>query len=276
MRTSPSPRRDASGQTPAPPARPFWSIVLPMFLLAGLTVAVSVLPASLVARFLPSAVHAEDFSGSIWHGSAGRITVNARDAGSVEWRLHPEALLRLRVAADVRWVRGGFVLDGAARLERSGLIASGVQGGGPVEDLRGLGLPAGWRGNVQIHINELRAAFSDAAPTLQAAVGDIAVSDLSSPQVAQGEDLGGYSVRFADSALTPDSDATAQIADTGGPLSVEAEIRFSAKQRSAMLSGTVKERAEAPAALRSQMEDLARLHARDGQGRIPVDFEFTF
>jgi hypothetical protein len=247
-----------------------------MLVLAVLTVAVSALPASLVTRLLPAAVHTEDFSGSIWHGSAGRVTVNARDAGSVEWRLHPDALLRLRVAADLHWVRGGFVLDGAAGLDRNRLTVSGVQGGGPIEDLRGLGLPAGWRGSAQIHINELRAAFSGAGITLQAAVGDIAVSDLSTPQVAQGANLGGYSLRFADAALGPDSDATAQITDTGGPLIVEAVIHFSAKQRSAMLSGTVMERADVPAALRTELDDLARLHARDAQGRLPIDFEFTY
>ena len=279
MRTSPSPRRGASAQTSASPpsrARPFWSLVLPMFVLAALAVAVIALPASLAARFLPAAVHAEDFSGSVWHGAAGRITVNARDAGSVEWRLHPEALLRLRAAADLRWVRGGFVLDGTADFDRNGLIASDVRGGGPIEDLQGLGVPTGWRGSARIHIKELRAAFSGAVATLQAAVGEIAVSDLSSPQVAGGAKLGDYSLQFADSALTPDSDATGRVADTGGPLSVDAEIRFSPKQRSALLSGTVKERADAPAALRSQVDDLARLHARDAQGRLPVDFEFTF
>ena len=279
MRTSASPRRDASAPRPAspsPPARPFWCIVLPMFMLAALTVAVIALPASLVARLLPAAVHAEDFSGSIWHGSAGRITVHARDAGSVEWRLHPEALLGLRAAADLRWVRGGFVLDGAASFDRHGLIASDVRGGGPIEDLQGLGLPAGWRGSARIHIKELRAAFSGAAATLQAAVGDIAVADLSSAQVAEGADLGGYSLQFADSMLPPDSDATGRVADTGGPLSVDAEIRFSPKQRSVLLSGTLKERADPPAALRTQVDDLARLHARDAQGRLPVDFEFTF
>ncbi len=279
MRTSPSPRRGANGRTPAPPtppARPFWSYALPMFVLAALTIAVSVLPASLAARFLPAAVHAEDFSGSFWHGSAGRVTVNARDAGSFEWRLHPAALLHLRVAANLRWVRGGFVLDGIAGLDRNSLSASGVKGGGPIEDLRGLGLPGQWRGSAQIHIDELRAAFSGSAISLQAAVGDIEVSDLSTPQVAQGANLGSYSLRFADPALDPDSDATAQVADTGGPLMVEAVIHFSAKQRSAMFSGTVMARADAPPALRAELDDLARLHARDAQGRIPVDLEFTY
>ena len=101
------------------------------------------------------------------------------------------------------------------------------------------------------------------------------MSDLASPQVAAGADLGGYSLHFADSAITPDSDATAELTDTGGPLALDAVIRFSVKERRGMLSGTVKERADAPAALRSQLDDLAQLHARDAQGRIPVDLEFT-
>ncbi len=276
MRTSPSPRRGASAQTPAPPARPFWSYVLPMLVLAAIAVAVSALPASLAARFLPAAVHAEDFSGTIWHGSAARIIVNARDAGSVEWRLRPKALLRLRVAANVRWVRGGFVLEGDAARDGNGLSLSGVKGGGSLEDLRGLGLLAQWRGRVQIHIQELQAVISGSAINLQAAVGDIEVSDLSNPQVAQGANLGGYSLRFTDPALTADSDAGAHILDTGGPLMVEAAIHFSLGQRSAMLSGRVMARADAPPALRSELDDLARMHARDAQGRIPVDFEFTY
>lgn len=278
MRTSPSPRRGASTRPASPPpkGRPFWSIVLPMFVLAALAVAVGTLPASLAARLLPAAVHAEDFSGSVWHGSAGRITANAQDLGSIEWHLHPAALLRLRVGADLRWVLRGFVLDGAVSLGRDGLIASDVRGGGPIEDLRGMGLPAGWRGSAQIRIKELRAAFSGPTASLRAVVGEIAVSDLTAAQLAGGADLGGYSLQFADPALGPDSDATGRIADSGGPLSIDAEIRVSVKRRSAMLSGTVQERAAASEALRAQVDELSRLHPRDAQGRLPVDFEFTF
>jgi hypothetical protein len=42
-----------------------------------------------------------------------------------------------------------------------------------------------------------------------------------------------------------------------------------------MLSGTVKERSDAPPALRSQLANLTQLHPRDDQGRIPVELEFT-
>jgi hypothetical protein len=239
-----------------------------------LAVVISALPASVITHFLPAVVRAEDFSGTVWHGSAGRITVGAHDAGALEWRLHPAALLRLRIAADLHWVKGGFVIDGTADLNRDTLVASNIQGGGPIEDLRDLGLAPGWHGTAKIEVKELRAVFSSAAP-LQAAMGDLTVSGLGSPQVAADADLGGYVLHFADSAITPDSDATAELKDTGGPLSVDAIIHFSAKERRGMLSGTVKERADAPAALRSQLDNLAQLHPRDAQGRLPVDLEFT-
>ena len=278
MPTSPSPRRAAKSPAPATapaPSRSFWPFILLICAAAALAVAVSALPASIITHFLPSAVHAEDFSGSVWHGSAGRITVNARDAGAIEWHLHPEALLRLRVAADLHWVKGGFVIDGTADLDRHGVTASNLQGGGPVEDLRDLGLGQGWRGTAKIEIKELKAALSAPAPSVQAAVGEIALSDLILPQVAAGADLGGYALKFDDPAITPGNDATAQLSDTGGPLSVDAAIRFSGTDRRCVLSGTVKERADAPPALRSQLDNLAQMHARDAQGRIPVDLEFT-
>ncbi|MGO9515213.1 MAG: type II secretion system protein N [Steroidobacteraceae bacterium] len=244
-------------------------------MLTALTVAVVALPASIVTHFLPAAVHAEDFSGSVWHGSAGRITVNGRDAGALEWRLHCAALLHLHLVADLHWVKGGFVIDGTADAERGGLMASDIQGGGPIEDLRDFGLSFGWRGTAKVQVKELNAVFSGAQASVRSAVGDVAVSDLTLPQVAAGADLGGYSLHFADAAIAPDSDATAKLTDTGGPLALDAVIRFSVKERRGTLTGTVKERADAPAALHSQLDDLAQLHPRDTQGRIPLDLEFT-
>src|ERR1700744_6341045 len=76
-----------------PPRR--WPLIL-----AGAIVligaAIFVLPASLAARFLPAQVHADDFSGSLLHGAAGKLSVNARDAGALEWQGGPFALLRFR------------------------------------------------------------------------------------------------------------------------------------------------------------------------------------
>jgi hypothetical protein len=250
-------------------------------------VVVCVLPASLITHLLPPSVRAEDFSGSVWHGSAGRITFYGRPAGAVEWDVHPAALLRLNLEMDFHWVKGAFVLDGSADLSRTRLTASGISGGGPIEDLKDFGIGAGWRGTTGLRVSELTADLSGAAPgagagaapgvALTSAIGDITVADVSSPQVASGVNLGGYDLRFNDPvAASGGGELGAELTDTGGPLAVEATIQLSMKTRSGVFSGTLKERADAPAALRSQLDTLAQLHARDSSGRLPVELEFTF
>jgi Type II secretion system (T2SS), protein N len=290
MPTSPSPRRDAKKVAPAARAAPsaraapgaraaptfsFWPYLALIIVLAVLAVGLTALPASLITHFVPASVHAEDFSGSLWHGSAGKISLNARDAGALEWRLHPAALLHLAIAADVHWVSGGFVLDGAVHYDRSGLEASNIQGGGPIQDLRNFGLGNGWRGTAKVQIKQLKLTLSGAVAAVQSVAGDIAVSDLAAPELAQGADLGGYALHFPDAAIGPDSEATAELNDTGGPIGVQAVIRYSGKERRGTLTGTIQERADTPAVLRSQLENLAQLHPRDAHGRIPVDLEFT-
>ncbi len=258
----------------APPARSRY--VLPFILivvLAVLAVIVMALPASMVKRYLPPAVSAEDFSGTVWHGSAGTITANGTNVGALEWHLHPWALLHLTLPADLHWVKGGFVADGAAEVTRHDLTLHGVQGGGPIEELADLGIAAGWRGMVTFKFNELKATLTPAM--LVSAIGDVSVSNLASQQVANGADLGGYALHMANGAITPDTDATAELHDTGGPLEVKATIHLSADGHTGMVSGTVKERPDAPPALRGQMENLEQMQVRDAQGRIPVELEFT-
>ncbi len=268
MPASRSPSRDAK---PAPRSRSYWPLVL-IGLAAVLAVIISAMPASLVTRFLPPGVRAEDFSGSIWHGSAGKISVNARDAGALEWRLRPAALLGMQVSADVHWVKVGFVVDAAVNIDRQGVSAHAVKGGGPIEDLRDFGVAAGWRGTADINFSELK---SDLVKPL-GAVGDIKVSNLTSPQIAQGTDLGGYDLQLAAGAVAADGSMTAQLTDTGGPLDVKAVISLSSKERTGILTGTLRERPEAPAVLRSDLEGIVQLRGRDPQGRIPVDLEFTW
>lgn len=267
MPPSRSPSRAAK---PAPRSRILWPVVL-IGLAAVLAVVVAALPASMIARFLPPTVHAEDFSGSIWHGSAGKISVDARDAGALEWRLHPAGLLGMTVAADLHWVRLSFVVDAVVSIDRHGFTANSVKGGGPIEDLRELGVAPGWRGLAEINFSELKGNF--AKPL--AIVGDIQVSNLIAAPIAGDADLGGYDLRLAEGAIDADGNVAAQLKDTGGPLDLQAAIRYSAKDHTGLLSGTLQERPGAPTALRSQLENLSQLRGRDPQGRIPVDLEFS-
>jgi hypothetical protein len=278
MPTSRSPKQS----TKAPPAAPAPRFVRPFLLFVVLTVMsviVIALPASMAKRFLPPGVGAEDFSGTLWHGSAGTITSSARNLGAIEWRIHPAALLRLTLSADLHWVKGGFVADGAAEATRHDLTLHDVQGGGPIEDLGDVGMAQGWHGSTAFKFSQLKLAFAngaaDSSAALVSAVGDVTVANLASPQIADGAGLGGYALHVANAAIIPGTDATAQLSDTGGPLEVQATIHLSADGHTGMLSGTVKERPDAPPALHSQIDNLAQMHARDAQGRIPVELEFT-
>jgi hypothetical protein len=178
----------------------------------------------------------------------------------------------MQVSADVHWVKVAFVVDAAVNIDRQGFSARAVKGGGPIEDLRDFGVAAGWRGTADINFSELK---SDLVKPL-AAVGDLQVSNLTSAQIAQGADLGGYDLRLAAGAVAADGSVTAQLTDAGGPLEVNAVISLSAKERTGILTGTLRERPEAPAALQSDLEGIVQLRGRDPQGRIPVDLEFTW
>jgi hypothetical protein len=268
MPVSRSPSRDAK---PSPPAYSIWPWIL--IALGGVfAVIVVALPASIVGHFFPPSVHAEDFSGSVWHGSAGKITLNGRDAGALEWRLHPAALLRMTLAADLHWVKVGFVIDGATTINRRGYLVHDITGGGPIEDLQDFGVAAGWRGNADIKFSRLEGDFAKPA----AAVGEITVLNLTSAQIAMSADLGSYALRLPAGAVSADGSVNAELSDSGGPVEIQAHIRFAPTQRTGMVSGTLRERADAPQALRTQLDSLSQLRGRDPQGWIPIDLEFTF
>jgi len=270
------PERPAQRDAPvrgAPPRgaanRLFWPISL-FGLLAIIGVVAMALPASLMTRFLPRPIHAEDFSGSIWHGSAARISIDSRALGALEWRLHPLSLLSMTLGADLHWVKGSTVIDGNVTLDAHGFRAEGVHGGGPVEDLREFGLREGWHGNTTLDLGEVKGSFE----AITSATGTIDVSALASAGIAAGADLGSYRATLGPDAVNPGGLA-ATIQDTGGPLEANAEFHYTAASHTGLLSGTLKERPEASEALRMELANLTRLKPRDGSGRIPLELEFA-
>jgi hypothetical protein len=246
------------------------------FILLGLIVAsaavIFALPASFAARFMPAQIHAEDFSGTLLHGAAGKISVNSRDAGAIEWQVHPLSLLRLAVLADIHWVKVGFLIDGTVELKAGGLAARDIKGGGPVEDLQSLGFGAGWKGSAALTFSTIKGTFAK----LEAAEGKIDVANISSFSIAEGSDLGSYELQLGPQSIGPDGSISATLNDKGGPMEAQAQIRFSPATRTGMLSGTLKERPEASPALRNQLSNLSQLRPRDASGRFPVELEFTF
>ncbi len=263
--------RSASRVTePRRPARRWPLILLGIAALA--VAAVFVLPASMIVRLLPVQVRAEDFSGTLIHGAAGKVTFNARDIGAVEWRLHPLSLLRLALVADVHWVKVGFVIDGTADITASGIAAHDVRGNGPIESLREIGVAPGWQGTATVAFAEIKSDFAK----LTEAVGTIEVANVSSAGFAEGSDLGGYVLQIPAGAVAPDGSIAANLNDKGGPVEVQAQIRLSPAARTGLLSGTLMERPEASPVLRNQLAGMAQLRPRDASGRFPVELEFTF
>lgn len=240
--------------------------------LTVLVVIVVALPASFVTRFLPPRVALTDLSGSVWHGSAGRIAFDGRDAGAVEWRLHPLALFALAVDANVHWVKASFVVDAAVRADRHAIVLRDVRGAGSIEDLWDLGLAPGWQGAAELHFDELRSDYA----RIGAAAGDLKVTRIASPQVANGVNLGSYELVLPRESIDSAGNIEARLSDTGGPLEVQARIQYSPAERTGLLSGTLRERPGAPPELQAQIANLAQLKPRDSQGRIPADLEFRF
>jgi len=264
--TSGAPKRAAGDRTTRR-----WPLILIAVLLLALA-SIFLLPASMMQRFLPPTVRADDFSGSLLHGAAGRLRVTGRDAGAIEWRLHPAALLRFTLATDIHWVKVGFVVDGTAEVARNHFTVRAIQGGGPIEDLRDLGVAPGWRGIATVSIDEISGDFAH----LESATGKVDVSNLSSTTLASGSDLGGYELQLAKGAVAPDGTVSATLNDTGGPVELRAELQLSPATRTGLLSGTLKEGPDATADLRNLLSGLSQMHARDANGRFPVDLEFTF
>jgi Type II secretion system (T2SS), protein N len=253
------------------PATRRWPLILIGIIVVGMA-SIFLLPASMLLRFLPPSVRAEDFSGSLLHGAAGRLRVNGRDAGALEWHLHPAALMHFALSADIHWVKVGFVIDGSAEVSRNHFAARGIQGGGPIENLGDFGVAPGWRGIATVNFDELSGDFS----RLDTAVGKIEVANLSSAGIASGSDLGGYELQLPKGSVAPDGTVAATLTDTGGPLELRADLHLTPATRTGMLSGTLKEGPDATADLRNQLSSLAQMHARDSSGRFPVDLEFTF
>jgi hypothetical protein len=109
-----------------------------------------------------------------------------------------------------------------------------------------------------------RAALDRHAVSLTAIQGGGSIEDL--------RDLG----------VAPGWSGTAQVAidtiasDFARLLAVKGTITITPQQHTGLVSGTLQERADTPAELRSELADLVQMRGRDSRGRIPIDLEFSF
>jgi hypothetical protein len=273
MPASRSTKRSIDGRDQPPPARArsYW-LLIPIVALVALVVLVTALPASAIKAFLPPTVSADDFSGSLWHGASGKVRIAGRDAGALEWRLTPEALLHGTLDLDLHWAHQGFGLDAHAAIERGGAKLTNLHGGGPFEDLHDIGLPGAWRGTAEIDFPSVTTDYV----RLLSAEGELKVSHAAAPQLADGAELGSYVLELRPRAIDANGTITAQVRDIGGPLRLEATVVLMPAQHSGTMNGTLRETGVAAPALAKEIAGLAQLRGRDAQGRVPIDLEFSF
>lgn len=199
-----------------------WLLGLAAFLLA----LIIVLPAAWVGAALPSAVQCGAWSGSVWRGQCRDLALHdgqqvVMRLSTLQWRLKPAALLRLRLAAQFHSVWPQGQTSGDMAVAAGGGIQVRQMSGHSELDRRFFGaMPAGWHGRVQIRDFDLD--WRDGI--IGRLGGELIVSDLVD---GNGTALGGYRLAFPGSEVPP---FTGELADTGGPLEVAAQLELTADQ----------------------------------------------
>lgn len=229
-------------------AKKAWLLGLAAFLLA----LIIVLPASWVGAALPSAVQCTAWSGSVWRGQCRDLALHddqkvVMRLSTLQWRLKPASLLRLRLAAQFHstWPQGRT--SGQVAIAPGGAIQVRDMSGHSELDRRFFGaMPAGWHGQVQIQGFDLD--WRDGI--IGHLGGELVVSELVD---ARGTALGGYRLAFTESATPP---FTGELTDTGGPLQVAAQLALTADQ-SWTLEGRMRARDAANASLNRTLDMLS-------------------
>ena len=176
---------------------------------------VAMLPASLaVSWLLPQAdgLAVEDVRGSIWDGSAERLHWRGRDLGRLDWRLHPSALLRARLEADVR-LQGSVRAQATVARAFSGLQIHDLQARLPAQWLDGVLASPGVQPQGEVELQVADAGF--AAAGLSALHGRAIWHDAA----VSGSAVAALGELHADFALADDGRVHGTVGDAGGPLS---------------------------------------------------------
>lgn len=212
------------------------------------------LPAGWFSAQLPPQVQCEGLGGTVWRGRCQGLAIDQGVPNlpplridSLSWALHPAALLRGRISADVVLLRG----DGEARAR----VTRGAAGRLDVHDLRGQlridrqllpPLPSGWQGIAVFDGVQLTLEGSDIARLSGAAE----LRGLADPTSAN---LGSYRLEFGSPEGLPPFAGTVRSLE--GPLSLDARITVQ-QDTSWVMEGTVAAGRDTPPALARMLQML--------------------
>ena len=249
-----------------------WLIALGLLALLGFVLAT--LPASVASGQLGRiGVQTASLDGSFWNGTATGVAWRGASLGNAEWTIAPAALLRGRVVGRIQLLRqdGNLATDFSASLSGKALQLTGATLELPIEVLSTLplGMSRGWQGRVSGRFDEVHVTGGWPA----ALRGELDLDGLVAPSPRNAE-VGSYHAVFphprpqasavTGAALDPTA-ITAQVADTGGPFSVEGQLTIG-RDRSFLLEGVLAPRGPVPPAMERSLQLLG---PADASGRRP-------
>jgi hypothetical protein len=221
------------------------------------------LPARALVALLPPDVTCAAPSGTIWSGSCGQLRAAPIVVSALSWQLHPAALLRARIGADV--ASQDPAANGHATLElrtNGDLSLTALVANLALPRDSGL-VPAGASGTLQLAIDSARIEGGHVV-AVQGTV-DLQQLHIESPAA----DLGSFELQFA----SPNQGATmvGLLRDLDGPLSMIGTLHLK-RDGSYELQGSVAPRAGSGADLTQLLQLLG---PPDAQGRRALSIAGT-
>lgn len=229
---------------------------------------VVVMPAGWAGSLLPSMVECARWHGTIWRGGCRGITINAPGTRPVtlenaRWELHPAALLRGRMSADIALTDARGDATGLVQFTFGGmLMLRGVSARALFGPDLPTAMPAGWSGRVEATAVELDWQSNE----LHHLQGELRLTDL---RDEQSRELGNYTLAFPPATEPP---FTGQLVDNGGPFEASGKLELSMDRRWS-LQASVRARPGADPRLAGF---LGVLGGPDAAGRYPLSLEGSF
>lgn len=228
-----------------------------------------VMPARWVAVALPAHVQCGAWAGSIWHGQCEQLSIsdNGRSTlrlGSLRWKLHPAALLRLSLSAEFQaaWAQGSAA--GRVLVRPGGKVQlRDIQGQSTLDQEFFGSLPAGWNGRLELR----QVEFDWDGGEVGRLGGELTVHDLAD---GRGNALGSYQAQFPSSTTAP---FTGELRDAGGPVQLQAQLVLDA-DRSWRLDGRMRVRDAGNATLARRLDVLSPADA-SGWRRVSAAGHFN-
>ena len=179
------------------------------------------LPAKWLLPLLPPTVQCKVATGTAWHGTCDGLSLSDGKSApfvlqQARWTLHPLALLRARLAADVA-VQGEWGQASAAAIVGTGshLTISALAATGTIDRRLLPVLPAGWRGSFEAR----DVAFELRKQRLLSLRGTATVHGL---QDGKGKQYGDYQLQLAPQGDDP---GVGDLHSLAGPVTVVARVR---------------------------------------------------